>query len=489
MPRPAVTDVTVVGSGPNGLAAAVTMARAGLSVRVLEAAPTAGGGSRTSELMRPGYRHDICSAVHPMGLAAPFFRDFGLADRIRMEVPEASYAQPLDGGQAAVAYRSLERTIQDLGPDGNAYKRLMGPLVRHSEAITRTLMDPLLKVPREPLSALRFGLAALDQGTAAWNRRFSGEAAPALLTGVMAHPVGQLPSLPSAGGGLLLALLAHTVGWPVPVGGSQAIADAMVEDLLAHGGELETGVRVESLAEVSDSRAVILDTAPAGLLRMAGGRLPARYEKTLRQFRYGNAACKVDFILSGPVPWKNPAVAAAGTVHLGGTRTETAAAEAEVAAGRHPGEPYVLLSQPSSFDSTRAPAGHHILWTYCHVPAGSNRDMAGEITAQIERFAPGFRDVVLETRTTTAQGLAAYNENYVGGDFGAGAVTLGQMLRRPVLSPSPWQTPLPGVYLCSASTPPGPGVHGMGGYHAARLALKDVFGLQVPALGPAAESR
>ncbi|MBF4994555.1 NAD(P)/FAD-dependent oxidoreductase [Arthrobacter gandavensis] len=480
-----MTDVTVVGAGPNGLAAAVTMARAGLSVRVLEAAPTAGGGSRTSELIRPGHRHDICSAVHPMALAAPFFRDFGLSERIRLEVPDVSYAQPMDGGRAALAYRSLDRTVQDLGADGKAWSALMRPLVQHSEAITRTLMDPLLKIPGEPLAALRFGLAALDQGTGAWNRRFSEDRAPALLTGVMAHPVGRLPSLPSAGGGLLLALLAHTVGWPVPVGGSQAIADAMVEDLRAHGGELETGHRVDSLRELSGSRAVILDTAPAGLLRLAAGALPARYERALRQFRYGNAACKVDFILSGPVPWANPALTEAGTVHLGGTRAETAASEAAVASGRHPEQPYVLLSQPSAFDPSRAPAGRHILWTYCHVPAGSDRDMAAAVTAQIERFAPGFRDVVVETRTTTARGLAAYNENYVGGDFGAGAVTLGQMIRRPVLSPVPWKTPLKGVFLCSASTPPGPGVHGMGGYHAAGQALRGVFGLPLPSLAPA----
>ncbi|MFZ3415289.1 phytoene desaturase family protein [Arthrobacter sp. 3Tela_A] len=479
-----MTDVTVVGAGPNGLAAAVTMARAGLSVRVLEAASTAGGGSRTSELMRPGHFHDVCSAVHPMALASPFFRDFGLSERIGLEVPEVSYAQPLDGARAALAYRSLERTVQELGPDGTAYNALMRPLVEHSEAITRTLMDPLLKLPREPLAALRFGLAALDQGSRTWNRRFSEDAAPALLTGVMAHPVGRLPSLPSAGGGLLLALLAHSVGWPVPQGGSQAIADALVEDLRAHGGALETGHAVDSLSELSGSRAVILDTAPAGLLRLANGALPARYERALHRFRYGNAACKVDFILSGPVPWAHPGLATAGTVHLGGTRQETAASEAEVAAGRHPEKPYVLLSQPSTFDASRAPAGRHILWTYCHVPAGSEQDMAAAVTAQIERFAPGFRDVVVETHTTTARGLAAYNENYVGGDFGAGAVTLGQMLRRPVLSPTPWKTPLPGVFLCSASTPPGPGVHGMGGYHAAAAALRTVFGLPLPSLAP-----
>ncbi|MBD7994827.1 NAD(P)/FAD-dependent oxidoreductase [Arthrobacter sp. Sa2CUA1] len=478
-----MTDVTVVGAGPNGLAAAVTMARAGLSVRVLEAAPTAGGGSRTRELMQPGHLHDVCSAVHPMALAAPFFRRFGLAERIRFTVPEASYAQPLDGGRAAVAYRSLERTILGLGADGQAFGALMRPLVQHSEAITAMLMNPLLRLPRNPAAALRFGLAALEQGTPAWNRRFSGDAAPALLTGVMAHPVGRLPSLPSAGAGLLLAVLAHTVGWPVPEGGSRSIADALAADLRQHGGELETGQRVDSLAEIS-SRAVILDTSPTGLLRLAGNRLPGRYAHRLEKFRYGNAACKVDFILSGPVPWTNPEVAAAGTVHLGGTRAETAAAEAEVASGRHPERPYVLVSQPSGFDPSRAPAGRHILWSYCHVPAGSERDMTEAVTAQIERFAPGFRDLIVQSQATTAAGLAAYNENYVGGDFGAGAVTLAQMIRRPVASPTPWATPLPGVYLCSASTPPGPGVHGMGGYHAASLALRQVFDLPVPDLAP-----
>ncbi|MBD8042444.1 NAD(P)/FAD-dependent oxidoreductase [Arthrobacter sp. Sa2BUA2] len=478
-----MTDVTVVGAGPNGLAAAVTMARAGLSVRVIEAAPTAGGGTRTQELMQPGHLHDVCSAVHPMALAAPFFRRFGLAERIRLAVPEASYAQPLDGGRAAVAYRSLERTILGLGPDGPAFGRLMRPLVKHSEAITATLMNPLLSIPRHPAAALRLGLAALEQGSPAWNRRFSGDAAPALLTGVMAHPVGRMPSLPSAGAGLLLAVLAHTVGWALPEGGSQAIADAMTADLRQHGGELETGHQVDSLAELG-SRAVILDTSPAGLLRLAGDRLPARYAHRLEKFRYGNAACKVDFILSGPVPWSNPEIAAAGTVHLGGTRAETAASEAEVASGRHPERPYVLLSQPSGFDSTRAPDGRQILWSYCHVPAGSERDMTEAVTAQIERFAPGFRDLIVESQATTAAGLAAYNENYVGGDFGAGAVTLPQMIRRPVASPAPWATPLPGVYLCSASTPPGPGVHGMGGFHAASLALRQVFGLSVPDLAP-----
>ncbi|MCQ1955994.1 NAD(P)/FAD-dependent oxidoreductase [Arthrobacter sp. zg-Y826] len=484
-----MSDVSVVGAGPNGLAAAVIMARAGLEVEVFETQSTVGGGSRTKELMEPGHLHDICSAVHPMALASPFFRSFGLDRRINLVVPEISYASPLDGGRAALAYRDLDRTVEGLGRDGAAYRRLMEPLVRRSEAITELLMGSLLSVPRDPIALASFGLAALDQGTPLWNRRFVEDAAPALLSGVAAHPVGKMPSLPSAGGGLMLGTLAHSVGWPIPVGGSQAIAEAMADDLRAHGGKISTGQRITSLDEVAGSRAVILDVSPSVLLELGGERLPPRYARALERFRYGNAACKVDFILSGPVPWANPEMSRTGTAHLGGTRAELAAAEADVAAGRHPARPYVLLSQPSGFDPTRAPAGRSVLWSYCHVPAGSTVDMTEAVTAQIERFAPGFRDVIVDSRVTTAADLAQYNANYVGGDFGGGAVTLAQMLIRPVLSPKPWRTALPGVYLSSASTPPGPGVHGMGGLHAAKLALKDVFGLPMPSLEPVQGAR
>ena len=298
-----MTDVSVVGAGPNGLAAAVIMARAGLSVRVFEAAATAGGGSRTKELLEPGHRYDVCSAVHPMALASPFFRRFELADRIRLTVPEISYAHPLDGGDAGLAYRDLERTVSGLGADGAAFRRLMLPLVQRSEDITELLMSPLVRGYREPAAGLVFGRAALEQGTRLWNRRFAEQKAPALLTGVAAPPVGRMPSLPSAGGGLLLSLLAHTVGWPIPEGGSQAIADALVQDLQAHGGELVTGHRVASLRELSGSATVLLDVSPSTLLDLAGPDLPASYARALSRFRDGNAACKVDFILSRPVPW------------------------------------------------------------------------------------------------------------------------------------------------------------------------------------------
>jgi phytoene dehydrogenase-like protein len=475
-------DVAVVGSGPNGLAAAVTMARAGLKVRLYEAAPAPGGGLRTTELMEPGHFHDVCSAVHPMALASPFFRQFELSRRIRLVVPELSYGSPLDGGRAALAYRSLDRTAAGLGRDGGAYRRLMAPLQQRVEGITELTLNQLLRIPRDPVAAAVFGLATLQQGSRLWNARFREELAPALLTGVAAHAVAPLPGLAPAAAGLLLGTLAHSGGWPIPVGGSTAIAGAMIEDLEAHGGAVETGARIGSLAELPPVRATLLDVAPPGLLRLAGGRFPARYRRALESFRFGNAACKIDFILSGPVPWAAPGLADAGTVHVGGTRAEMAEAENLVAAGRHPERPYVLVSQPSRFDAGRAPAGRQILWSYCHVPAGSTLDMSEAVIAQLERFAPGFRDVVVKFKVTTAAGLAEYNENYVGGDFGAGLMDLRGLLQRPVLSPVPWRTPLPGVYLCSSSTPPGPGVTGMSGFHAARYALKDIFGLPVPRL-------
>ncbi len=476
-------DVEVVGAGPNGLAAAVVMARAGLSVRVHEAAPTIGGGSRTVELMEKDHLHDFCSAVHPMALASPFFRAFELSRRIGFAVPEVSFAHPLDGGRAGIAYRSMDRTVEGLGADGEAYRRLIQPLSEREEAILAFTLNHVVRIPRSPEAVLRFGLATLDQGLPSWNRRFRTEEARALVTGVMAHPVGTLPSLAGAGAGLALNLLAHTVGWPIPVGGSQSIAEAMAVDIREHGGEIITDSRVQTLAEVSDAKAVLLDVAPTTLSSMSRGHLPAAYEAALGAFTYGNAACKVDFILSGPVPWTHPELHRAGTAHLGGPREEIAAGELQVNRGQHPDSPYVLVSQPSSFDPTRAPAGRHMLWTYCHVPRGSTRDMAEAITAQIERFAPGFRDVVVRTHTTTAHELEAYNSNYVGGDFSSGAVNLRQIIARPVPSLQPWAVPIKGVYLCSQSTSPGPGVHGMAGFNAAKLALKREFGLAVPDLG------
>ncbi|MDQ0029828.1 phytoene desaturase family protein [Arthrobacter bambusae] len=478
-----MAEVAVVGSGPNGLAAAVVMARAGLAVRVYEAAETFGGGTRTAELLEPGHVYDVCSAVHPMALASRFFRNFELERRVELRLPEVQYGTPLDGGRAALAYRSLERTSFELGADGAAFTRLMGPLVEQLGGVLDVTQNHLLRMPANPVAALRLGLATLEQGSPWWNQRFSGDAAPALLTGAAAHAVAPLPSLAAAGAGLLLGALAHAGGWPMPVGGSVAIADAMVRDIEDHGGLVETGVRIDSLEELRPAKAILLDVAPPALLRMAGTALPGRYRRSLETFRFGNAACKVDFILSSPVPWAAPGLANAGTVHVGGTRADLAEAENLVAAGRHPRKPYVLVAQPSIVDPGRAPAGRHILWSYCHVPKGSTVDMAEAVISRIEEFAPGFRDVVVAWKTTTAAGLADYNANYSGGDFSAGIMDVRGLVQRPVLSPVPWRTPLPGVYLCSSSTPPGPGVTGMPGYHAAKYALKDIFGLRVPELG------
>lgn len=476
-------DVNVVGAGPNGLAAAAVMARAGLSVELFEAAATIGGGTRTTELMRPGYFHDVCSAVHPMALESPFFRAFELSRRVELVSPELSYGSPLDGGRAALAWRSLDRTAFELGRDGAAYRRLLAPLVARIDGIMDFTQNQLLRIPRDPVAAAIFGLRTAEQGSPLWNARFREDKAPALLSGVASHPISHQPSLAAAGAGLMLSALGHAQGWPIPIGGSAAIAEALARDIRAHGGTIHTAAPVDRLEDLPSARATLLNVSPRGLARMAGDALPARYRSSLESFRYGNGACKVDFILSGPVPWQAADLAGAGTVHVGGTREELARSENEVAAGRHPDRPYILVSQPSRFDAGRAPDGRQTLWTYCHVPAGSTRDMTEAVTAQLERFAPGFRDLIVESHAVSAAGLAEYNRNYIGGDFSVGSMDLRGLVQRPVVSPVPWRTPLRGVYLCSSSTPPGPGVTGMPGLHAATYALRDMFGLPVPALG------
>ncbi|MEC5183153.1 phytoene dehydrogenase-like protein [Cryobacterium sp. MP_3.1] len=478
-------DAIVVGSGPNGLAAAVTLARAGLSVRVYERSATVGGGAATAELTLPGFHHDVCSAVHPLALASEFFKRFGLADRIELVVPEVSYGHPLPGGTAGLAYRSLERTAAELGRDGAAWNRLFAPLVAHSERVAEFTGAQLLRLPRHPATALRFGLRALEQGSPLWDLRFAGETAPALLTGVSAHTIRALPSIATAGAGLTLATYAHAGGWPIPVGGSGAIVTAMVDDLLAHGGEIVTSTEVRRLSDLPPARVVMLDLTPRALLRLAEGELPAAYARRLRAFKYGNGVAKVDFALSDPVPWQAAGLRAAGTVHVGGTRAQIRRAENTVARGRHAEEPYVLVSQPSGLDPSRAPAGQHTLWAYTHVPRGSTIDQTEAIVRQIERFAPGFRDTILASAARSASSVEAHNPNYIGGDISAGEVSMTQLVRRPVLSPDPWRTPLDGVYLCSSSTPPGPGVHGLAGWHAALSALRHDLGVRTaPDLSP-----
>ncbi|WP_371500631.1 NAD(P)/FAD-dependent oxidoreductase [Kitasatospora sp. NBC_00374] len=475
-------DAVVVGSGPNGLAAALVLAGAGLRVEVHEAADTVGGGARTAEPTLPGFRHDVCSVAHPMALASPFFRAFGLAGRVDLLQPEIAYAQPLDGAPAGLAWRDLERTVAGLGRDGAAWRAVFGPLVEHWQGLVGTVLSDQRRPPADPLTALRLVLRTVEFGTPAWTARFREPTARALLAGVAAHALRPPRELAPAGAALLLGTLAHAVGWPVPRGGSQAITDAMADELSRLGGRIVTGHPVTSLADLPLARAALLDTSPTGLLRIAGRCLPDRYTRRIRAYRYGAGACKVDFALGGPVPWRDPDCALAGTLHLSGTQAQTLAAERQVAAGRHTERPYVLAVQPGVVDPTRAPRGQHTLYTYAHVPHGSTVDAAEAVTAQVERFAPGFRDLVLARTTRTAADLAAYNANYVGGDIGAGAMSLRQTLLRPVPALDPYATPMPGLYLCSAATPPGPGVHGMSGLHAAGRALRQVFGVRTDPL-------
>lgn len=478
-----MADVVVVGSGPNGLAAAVIMARAGLAVEVYEAEATAGGGSRTAELTLPGYRHDVCAGAHPMAAAAPLFRAFDLtAHGVELLAPEISYAHPLDGGVAGLAWRDLDRTVDELGPDGPAWRDLFAPLVRHWPDVVDIAMSDLRRVPSGLVTSIRFGLRTLEQGSPLWNIRFRDQVAPALLTGIASHAIIPPRAVTAAGAALLLGTLAHVEGWVIPRGGSQAIPNALIAELERLGGRVHTGHRVDSIDEFADARAVLLDLAPAGLLRIAGHRLPARYAKRLRRFRYGGGACKIDFALSGPVPWRAEGCALAGTVHVIGTRAEAMAAEHAVAMGRHAERPYALCIQPGVVDPTRAPAGGHTFYTYAHVPNGSTRDVSEDVIAQVERFAPGFRDLILAKSVITAAEMPAHNANYIGGDISAGAMTLSQFAFRPAPRWNPYATPIPGVYLCSSATPPGPGVHGMCGLHAAHRALRERFDIRTDPL-------
>ncbi|WP_227980325.1 phytoene desaturase family protein [Nocardia spumae] len=472
-----MADAVVVGSGPNGLAAAVVLARAGLEVAVFEAAESAGGGSRTAELTLPGFQHDLCAGAHPMASASPFFRAFDLAAHgVELLRPDISYGHPLDGGAAAVAWRDLDRTVDGLGRDGAAWRGLFEPLVRRWDAVVELAMSDLRHPPRDPATAVRFGRRLLEQSTPMWDLRFRDEPAAALFTGVSAHAITPPRAFAAAGVALLLGTLAHVEGWPIPRGGSQAIADAMMADIRRHGGRVHPGHRVDSLDEFGAARAILLDTAPTELLRIA--RLPRAYRNRLQRYRFGAAACKVDFALSGPVPWRAAELAAAGTVHVVGTRAEAVAAERTIAAGRHAPRPYVLVIQPGVVDDSRAPAGHRTLYAYAHVPNGSDRDVSAEIIAQIDRFAPGFRDLIEHTHVRTAARMPDHNANYVGGDIAAGAMSLWQTIFRPTPRWNPYRTPLSGVYLCSAATPPGPGVHGMCGLHAATHVLRDRFGIR-----------
>jgi phytoene dehydrogenase-like protein len=469
-------DAVVVGSGPNGLTGAVTLAEAGWRVLVVEAEPTAGGGLRTEELTLPGFRHDVCATVLPLALASPALRALPLADEgLRWAHPPVPLAHPLDGEPAALLRRDVAET--DAGLDaGSGWSRLVAPLADDADRLAAGVLAPFELPPAAPVTMARFGVRGVWPATTLGRVALRGRRARALLGGLAAHSMLDLHQPITGGYGLILAALAHRVGWPVAVGGSQSLADALVARLARLGGELVTGTPVRSLGELPAARAVLLDLTPRQVLAVAGDRLPPGYRRALARYRYGPGAFKVDWALDGPVPWRDPAVAGAATVHLGGTLAEVASAERAVARGGHPSRPYVLFVQACVADPSRAPAGRHTAWAYCHVPLGSAVDMTDAIEAQVERFAPGFRDRVLARHTMGPAAMEAHNANKVGGDIGGGTADLRQLVARPVLSTTPWATPLPGVYLCSAATLPGAGVHGMAGAHAARLALDPVRG-------------
>ncbi len=464
----------VVGSGPNGLTAAVALARAGLRTTVFEAMDEVGGGTRTASVTRPGFLHDLCSAVHPMGASSPFFRQLPLDEHgLEWVQPPAPLAHPMDDGSTILLERSTAGTAAGLDPeDRQAYRSLMDPLVPRWEALAGEVLAPLLRLPDHPLLMGRFALRGLRSATGLAGSRFSGPRARALFAGIAAHALEPIDRVPTAAFGMVLALAAHAVGWPFARGGSQRIADALASVLAGRGGDVVTGRRVGSLEELPAADAVLLDLTPRELLRVAGERFPDRYRRQLEGYRYGPGVFKMDWALSDPIPWAADACRRAGTVHLGGTMEEIADSTRAAWEGRVPERPFVILAQPTLFDPDRAPEGRHVAWGYVRVPHGSDADVADRMEAQIERFAPGFRDAILARSTRTAAELEAHNPNMVGGDLNGGVQDLRQMLFRPALRFDPYATPLDGVYLCSSATPPGGAVHGMCGYHAVRSALR-----------------
>lgn len=469
-------DAAVIGSGPNGLAAAIKLAQAGRSVVVYEAADTIGGGTRTAEVTLPGYRHDLCSALHPLGASSSFFNSLPLADHgLRWITPPVSFAHPLDGGEAVLVWPDLTRTAAQLGRDAAAYRQLMGRLVANWRAIMREIQGPLPLPPRRPFLLAYFGLLALRSTIGLARTRFAGTEARALWAGLGGHSMMPLEHRATSAFAFGVGILAHAVGWPLAAGGSQSIADALAAHLTSLGGEIFTGRRIESMDQLAEARVVLFDTAPKQVLEIAGERLPSGYRKQLGRYRYGPGVFKVDWALDGPIPWAAEECRQTAGLHIGGTLEEIAAAERAVWQGKHPERPFIIMAQQTLFDPSRAPEGKHTAWGYCHVPNGSAVDMTQQVEAQIERFAPGFRDRILARHTRTAQQMESYNANYVGGDINAGVQDLRQLFTRPAPRLNPYTTPVRELYLCSSATPPGGGVHGMNGYHAARAALRRSF--------------
>jgi phytoene dehydrogenase-like protein len=469
----AQADAVVVGSGPNGLTAAIVIARTGRKVIVFEAADTIGGGCRSAELTLPGFIHDICSAVHPFAIASPAFRSIPLAQYgLEWIEPATMLAHPLDGGDVGLTFRSLSKTADAMGADADAYRDVYGPIVDDWSRIEMSVLGPF-RLPSHPLSLARFGLRALQAAKPFATRVFSTDAARATFAGIAAHSMMPLDTHLTAGVALVLGAMAHVAGWAIPRGGAQRIADALAAHLRSLGGEIVAGTPVTSIDDLPPSKAILCDLSPRPLLRIAGHRFPSGYRAALERYRYGIGVFKVDWALDGPIPWRNPACASAGTVHLGGSLEEIAASEREVSEGHDSPSPFVLLSQPTVVDPSRAPIGRHVVWTYCHVPHGSRVDMLPRIERQIERFAPGFRDRVLARSVMTPADIERHNPNFVGGDIAAGVNDVRQFFTRPTWRT--YSTPVRGLYICSASTPPGVGVHGMCGYFSAQRALNEVL--------------
>lgn len=465
-------SAAVIGSGPNGLAAAVVLARSGVRVTVYEGAGTAGGGLRTVPFGPPGFVRDVCSAVHPMVLPSPFFKAIGITDSVDYLAPEVSYAHALRPGRGVFAYRDINRTAAELGRDGEAWLRLLAPLAKNIDDLIDVALNHMLRLPPHPILTTRFGLRVLEQTTALGQLRWRGDEAPALLSGVLAHGITRMPSFAAAASGLVLAATAHGQGWPIPLGGAQMLASALVADLEAHGGSLHTGRWIESLDEL-DQDLILADVSARSLATLGGDRLPANYRRSLNRVPYGVGLSKIDVALDGPVPWVDPRLAEAGTVHVGGSAKNVREGENAIQRGRFPHRPLILAVQPGAVDPTRAPQGKHVLWAYAHSPAGNTRDQRETILDTIEEHAPGLRERVIHVHHTTAAQAEAENPNYVGGDISSGAMNAYRLFARPVLSPSPWRTPARGLYLASSAAVPGPGVHGMSGFLAAKTALAD----------------
>ncbi len=477
-------DAVVVGSGPNGLSAAIVLAKAGLSVVILEAKPTIGGGTRSAELTLPGFVHDLGSAIHPMAISSPLFNQLPLAEHgLEFIYPPVAAAHPFDrsanaGGTAAALFGSVADTARTLGPDEQAYRDLLEPLVAHWPTLAADMLGPL-RFPNHPIDFARFGLNAILPATQL-ARRFQTPEARGLLAGMATHAIQPLTNLTTSAITLAMMAAGHYRGWPLPKGGSQTIANALASLFQSLGGEIVVDQPVRSLADLPKTRVVLFDLTPKQLLGIVGDRFPYFYRKQLACYRYGPGIFKIDWALDGPIPFEASVCRQAGTLHLGGTLEEIVDIEQQISQGQHPDRPHVLLAQQSLFDSSRAPAGKHTAWAYCHVPNGSTVDMTERIERQVERFAPGFRDLILSRHTMNTAQIEAWNPNYVGGDINGGIIDLKQLYTRPSLSLTPYRTAAPGLFICSLATPPGTGVHGMCGYHAARIALHDGFGKGVP---------